>query len=61
MNDSSLVFELLVISLLFTAGIALVMTNLPGWGLITTAGVLSVLSFSLRKTAVRSVEQPQLV
>lgn len=51
MNDTSLYFELISISLLLGLGIALLLSNLPGWGLISIAGVLSLLTIGLRRTS----------
>lgn len=51
MNDKPLLFELISITLLLVAGTALVVLNLPSWGLISIAGLLSVLSFGLRKAS----------
>lgn len=49
MNNKPLIFELISILLLLGAGGMLLLSNLPGWGLITIAGLLSILSFGLRK------------
>lgn len=51
MNDTSLCFELISISLLLGLGAALLFSNLPGWGLISIAGVLSLVTFGLRRAA----------
>ena len=51
MNDTSLYFELISISLLLGLGIALLLSNLTGWGLISIAGVLSLLTIGLRRTS----------
>lgn len=51
MNRKPLYFELSSILLLLSFGTLLVAHNLPGWGLITVAGLLSVLSFGLRKSS----------
>lgn len=51
MNDTSLYFEIISISLLLGLGIALLLSNLPGWGLISIAGVLSLLTIGLRRTS----------
>ena len=51
MNDTSLYFELISISLLLGLGIALLLLNLPGWGLISIAGVLSLLTIGLRRAS----------
>ncbi|MAC46352.1 MAG: hypothetical protein CMI12_05775 [Oceanospirillum sp.] len=51
MGNKSLYFELFAIAFLLIAGSVLLMSGLPGWGLITIAGILSALSFGLRKTA----------
>jgi len=48
MNDKELWFELTAITLLLVIGVTLVMFSLPGWGLINIAGLLALLSFSLR-------------
>ena len=51
MGNKSLYFELFAIAFLLITGAALLMSDLPGWGLITIAGILSALSFGLRKAA----------
>lgn len=49
MQDSSLLFELGSISLLLVLGSILIMSGLPGWGLIYSAALLTALSLGLRK------------
>lgn len=51
MSNKPLYFELASIALLLAVGVFLLLTSLPGWGLISIAGLLSVLSFVLRKLA----------
>lgn len=51
MGNKSLYFELFAIALLLVTGATLLMSGLPGWGLITIAAILSALSFGLRKAA----------
>ncbi|WP_432474745.1 hypothetical protein [Amphritea sp. HPY] len=48
MQDRSLFFELLSVALLLSAGCALVMLDLPGWGLVVIAAILAILSLMLR-------------
>lgn len=48
MKDRSLFFELLSVALLLSAGCALVMLGLPGWGLVVVAAILATLSLLLR-------------
>ena len=51
MGNKSLYFELFAIAFLLITGGMLLMSGLPGWGLITIAGILSALSLGLRKAA----------
>ena len=58
MGNKSLYFELFAIAFLLVTGAALLMSDLPGWGLISIAGILSALSFGLRKAATSDSKQP---
>lgn len=49
MSNKPLYFELASIALLLAVGVFLLLLGLPGWGLISIAGLLSILSFVLRK------------
>lgn len=57
MGNKSLYFELFAIAFLLITGGMLLMSGLPGWGLISIAGILSALSFGLRKAAASSNEK----
>ncbi|GLP95032.1 hypothetical protein [Paraferrimonas sedimenticola] len=52
--NRALVFELSSMSLLAMAGVLLVANQLPGWGLITSAGILALVSISLRAHKAKS-------
>lgn len=56
MTGTSLSFELFSIALLLGLGSLLIAVGQPGWGLISIAAILSVLSFGLRKLATVEVE-----
>ena len=58
MNGKPLYFELVSISLLLGVGVFLVLLSLPGWGLITIAGLLSILSIGLRHVSSALVAVP---
>ena len=49
MKDKSLCFELVSVIFLIIAGSALLLNGLPGWGLISSAGLLAAISFGLRQ------------
>ena len=56
MNDNALFFELFSILLLLGLGMFLLAVNLPGWGLISIAALLTTISYGLRKTTVMKAE-----
>jgi len=56
MNANSLYFELFSIVFLLGLGSLLLFIDLPGWGLISIAGLLATLSFGLRKVAATASE-----
>ncbi len=58
MKDKSLWFEVIAIVMLLTNGLALVSVNLPGWGLVGIAGLLAVISITLRIVNEKKVPVP---
>lgn len=58
MSDRALYFELSAMGLLGVLGAVLLMSGLPGWGLITTAILLASLSFGLRFESAKAKLQP---
>lgn len=48
MANTSLYFELGAMTLLSIMGTVLLLSGLPGWGLVSTAILLGILSFGLR-------------
>lgn len=59
MDNKSLYFELFAIVLLLITGTMLLLSGLPGWGLITIAGILSALSLGLRKAVLATNDKKQ--